>query len=138
MPLDKNRKVLVTGPTADSLLALNNGWTYVWQGSDESLYPKDRLTIRRAIEEKVGASNVTFVQGTRLVRPVGAPPNSPTLTDEEVDVAAAARAARDADAVVLCLGEGSYAETPGRGSSSGSTPHTAATCARAAGSARLR
>src|SRR5438105_154451 len=55
LPLDKGRKVLVTGPTADSLLALNNGWTYVWQGSDESLYPKDRPTIRRAIEGKVGA-----------------------------------------------------------------------------------
>jgi beta-glucosidase len=113
LPLEKNRKVLVTGPTADSLVALNNGWTYVWQGSDESLYPKDRPTIRRAIESKVGASNVTFVQGTRLVRPAGSPPNSPTLIDEEVDIAAAARAARDADVVVLCLGEGSYAETPG-------------------------
>ncbi|HVF42763.1 MAG TPA: glycoside hydrolase family 3 N-terminal domain-containing protein [Pyrinomonadaceae bacterium] len=113
LPLEKNRKILVTGPTADSLLALNNGWTYVWQGSDESLYPKDRPTIRRAIETKVGASNVTFVQGTRLVRAAGSPPNSPTLIDEEVDIAAAARAARDADVVVLCLGEGSYAETPG-------------------------
>ena len=114
LPLDKNRKVLVTGPTADSLVALNNGWTYVWQGSEESLYPKDRLTIRRAVEERVGASNVTYVPGTRLVRPSGSPSNgTPTLTDEEVDIAAAARAARDADVVVLCLGEGSYAETPG-------------------------
>jgi beta-glucosidase len=114
LPLEKSRKVLVTGPTADSLVALNNGWTYVWQGSDESLYPKDRPTIRRAIEEKVGASNVVYVPGTRLVRPSGSPSNStPTLTDEEVDIAAAARAARDADVVVLCLGEGSYAETPG-------------------------
>jgi beta-glucosidase len=106
--------VLVTGPTADSLVALNNGWTYVWQGSEESLYPKDRPTIRRAVEEKVGASNVTYVPGTRLTRPAGSPSNgTPTLTDEEVDIAAAARAARDADVVVLCLGEGSYAETPG-------------------------
>jgi beta-glucosidase len=114
LPLDKNRKVLVTGPTADSLVALNNGWTYVWQGSNESLYPKDRPTIRRAIEEKVGAGNVTYVPGTRLTGPPGAPPGAaPTLTDEEVDIAAAARAARDADVVVLCLGEGSYAETPG-------------------------
>jgi beta-glucosidase len=84
----------------------------VWQGSEESLYPKDRLTIRRAIEEKAGASNVTFVQGTRIVRPRGWD-SGPTLIDEEVDIAAAARAARDADVVVLCLGEGSYAETPG-------------------------
>jgi beta-glucosidase len=113
LPLAKGRKVLVTGPTADSLLALNNGWTYVWQGSDESLYPKDRPTIRRAVEEKVGAANVTYVPGTRLTRPPGAPNGTPTLTDEEVDIAAAARAARAADVVVLCLGEGSYAETPG-------------------------
>jgi beta-glucosidase len=114
LPLVKGRKVLVTGPTADSLLALNNGWTYVWQGSDESLYPKDRPTIRRAIEEKVGAGNVTYVPGTRLTRPAGSPSNAtPTLTDEEVDIAAAARAARESDVVVLCLGEGSYAETPG-------------------------
>src|SRR2546421_4711684 len=114
LPLDKSRKVLVTGPTADSLLALNNGWTYVWQGSDESLYPKDRPTVRRAIEEKVGAGNVAYVPGTRLTRPAGSPSGStPTLTDEEVDIAAAARAARSADVVVLCLGEGSYAETPG-------------------------
>src|SRR5437868_2053453 len=113
LPLDKGRKVLVTGPTADSLLALNNGWTYVWQGSDESLYPKDRPTIRRAVEERVGAGNVTYLPGTRLTRPPGPSNGTPTLTDEEVDIAAAARAARSADVVVLCLGEGSYAETPG-------------------------
>src|SRR2546421_9516676 len=30
LPLTRDRKVLVTGPTADSLISLNNGWTYVW------------------------------------------------------------------------------------------------------------
>ncbi len=34
LPLSKNKKVLVTGPTADSLISLNNGWTWVWQGSE--------------------------------------------------------------------------------------------------------
>ena len=38
LPLSKNKKVLVTGPTADSLISLNNGWTWVWQGSEQSLY----------------------------------------------------------------------------------------------------
>src|SRR2546425_11157533 len=71
LPLSKDRKVLVTGPTADSLISLNNGWTYVWQGSEESLYPKDRRTIRRAIEAKAGAANVTYVPGTKIVRPAG-------------------------------------------------------------------
>jgi beta-glucosidase len=114
LPLDKGRKVLVTGPTADSLISLNNGWTYVWQGSEESLYPKDRPTIRQAIEAKVGKANVSYVPGTRITRAPGAPSNvTPTSVDEEVDIAAAARAASAADVVVLCLGEGSYTETPG-------------------------
>src|SRR5882672_3193429 len=114
LPLSKDRKVLVTGPTADSLLSLNNGWSYVWQGSEESLYPKDRSTIRRAIEAKAGAANVTFVPGTKITRPAGSPSNStPTDVEAEVDIPAAVRAAGAADVVVLCLGEGSYTETPG-------------------------
>lgn len=114
LPLAKNTKVLVTGPTADSLISLNNGWTYVWQGSEESLYPQDRPTIRRAIEEKVGAGNMTYVPGTRITRPAGSPSNgTPTDQEEEVDIPAAVRAAQAADVVVLALGEGSYCETPG-------------------------
>jgi beta-glucosidase len=114
LPLPKDRKILVTGPTADSLLPLNNGWTYVWQGSEESLYPKDRPTIRRAIEAKAGAANVTYVPGTKITLPPGSPSNStPTNVEAEVDIAAAVRAAAAADVVVLCLGEGSYTETPG-------------------------
>jgi beta-glucosidase len=114
LPLSKGRKVLVTGPTADSLVSLNNGWTYVWQGSEESLYPKDRPTIRRAIEAKAGATNVTYVPGTKITRAAGSPSNStPTDVEAEVDIPAAVRAASAADVIVLCLGEGSYTETPG-------------------------
>src|SRR5215203_673580 len=114
LPLAKTTKVLVTGPTSDSLISLNNGWTYVWQGSEESLYPKDRHTIRKAIEEKIGAANVTFVQGTKITRPAGSTSNNtPTDREEEVDIAAAVRAAQNVDVVVLALGEGSYCETPG-------------------------
>ncbi len=114
LPLAKDRKVLVTGPTADSMISLNNGWSYVWQGSEESLYPKDRPTIRRAIEAKVGAANVAYVPGTKITRPPGSPSNStPTDVEAEVDIPAAVRAAQAADVVVLCLGEGSYTETPG-------------------------
>src|SRR6267143_318560 len=114
LPLAKNRKVLVTGPTADSLISLNNGWTYVWQGSEETLYPRDRPTIRRAIEAKAGAANVTYFPGTKTVRPPGTPSqNTPTNVEAEVDIPAAVRAAGNADVIVLCLGEGSYTETPG-------------------------
>lgn len=99
LPLSKDRKVLVTGPTADSLISLNNGWTYVWQGSNPDLYPKDRPTILRAVEAKVGRQNVAYVPGTTL--------------DKEVNIAEAVQAARSADVAIVCVGEGSYAETPG-------------------------
>ena len=114
LPLGKDKKVLVTGPTADSLISLNNGWTGVWQGSDEALYPKNKLTIRQAIEAKVGKTNFTFKQGTRIGRAPDSPAaTTPTNVDEEVNVKEAVDSAKDADVVVLCLGEGSYTETPG-------------------------
>ena len=114
LPLSKTAEVLVTGPTADSMISLNNGWTYVWQGSEPSLYPTNKPTIQKAIEAKVGRSNLKYVPGTRLVRRANSPSNSnPTDIDEVVDIDAAVDAARDSDVVVLCLGEGSYTEHPG-------------------------
>ncbi len=99
LPLAKTAHVLVTGPDADSLIPLNNGWSYTWQGDRVSAYPKDRATILKAIQEKIGAANVTYVPGT--------------IYNQEVDLAKAAEAASKADAVVICLGEWAYAETPG-------------------------
>ncbi|HKP69953.1 MAG TPA: glycoside hydrolase family 3 N-terminal domain-containing protein, partial [Pyrinomonadaceae bacterium] len=114
LPLSKTAKVLVTGPTADSLISLNNGWTYVWQGSEPGLYPKDKPTIQKAIESKLGSTNLKYVPGTRIVRRANSPSNSnPTDIDEVVDIDAAVSAAKDSDVVVLCLGEGSYTEHPG-------------------------
>src|SRR5215467_155974 len=104
LPLAKTAKVLVTGPTADSLVSMNNGWTYVWQGSEEGLYPTDRPTIRKAIEAKVGAGNVTFVQGTKITRAPGPSNSTPTDQEQEVDIPAAVQAARNVDVVVLALG----------------------------------
>ena len=98
LPLARNRKVLVTGPTANSLISLNNGWTYVWQGDNAGLYPKDRPTILQAMQAKLG-KNITYIPGTTL--------------DKEIDIQAAVGSAREADVAVVCLGEGAYAETPG-------------------------
>lgn len=99
LPLSKTAHILVTGPDADSLIPLNNGWTYTWPGDRASAYPKDHATILKAIEEKIGAANVTYVPGTTF--------------DRDVDIAKAAEAAAKADAVVICIGEWAYAETPG-------------------------
>lgn len=99
LPLARGGKILVTGPTADSLVSLNNGWSHTWQGTNSELYPKDRLTILGAIEAKAGKQNVSYVAGSTL--------------DKEVNITEAAEAARHADIVIVCIGEGAYAETPG-------------------------
>ncbi len=99
LPLSATAKVLVTGPTADSLLSLNNGWTITWQGDKAELYPKDRKTVLAAIRARVGEANVSYVPGAEY--------------DKELDVAAAATAAAAADVAIVCLGEKAYAETPG-------------------------
>ena len=98
LPLAKDRKILVTGPTADSLIPLSNGWTYVWQGNNAALYPKDRPTVLQAIRTKAG-DKVTYAPGVSF--------------DKEIDIEAAVQAAKNADVVVLCIGESSYTETPG-------------------------
>src|SRR5258708_652625 len=99
LPLAKTAHVLVTGPDADSLIPLNNGWSYTWQVDPPTTYPNAYATILKAVQEKIGAANVSYVPGTTY--------------DKEVDIAKAVEAASKADAVVICLGEWAYAETPG-------------------------
>ena len=63
LPLAKSVKVLVTGPAARSVSALNGCWSYTWQGKDERWYPKDEPTIVDAIREKIGADRVLYQKG---------------------------------------------------------------------------
>lgn len=99
LPLNKSVKFLVTGPTADKLSCLNGGWTITWQGDKETLYPKDKLTILKAIEKKVGKSNVAFVPGSEF--------------EKEIDIPAVVRAAEKSDAAIICIGEPAYCESEG-------------------------
>jgi beta-glucosidase len=98
LPLRAGARVLVTGPTADSLPALHNGWTWTWQGDRDAAYPKG-TTLLGALRAKLGADRVTYAAGAKF--------------DAEADVEAAVAAARKVDVVVAALGEISYAETPG-------------------------
>jgi len=98
LPFGSAMRVLVTGPTADSLVALNNGWTITWLGDRAPLYPSDRPTVRRALEAKLG-NRASYVAGASF--------------DKVADLQAVSTAASSADVILLCLGEMSYAETPG-------------------------
>jgi len=101
LPLQKNMKVLVAGPSAQSITALNSCWSYVWQGNQEQFYPADSKTIFQTIADKVGAANAS----TTSVKGFDNAAN--------YDTAALLAAAANVDAIVLCLGEDAYAESPG-------------------------
>lgn len=99
LPLGKSARVLVTGPTANLMSVLNSGWTLTWQGNNEALYPQEKYTILEAIRAKAGEDNVTYVDAVTF--------------DEEKDIAGAVAAAQNVDAIVACIGEPAYCETPG-------------------------
>lgn len=101
LPLSKNRKVLVAGPSAQSISALNGCWSYTWQGKEEQWYPADSKTIYQAIKEKVGAANIITTSGKGFDHSMN------------YDIAALTNAAANAEIIILCLGENAYAESPG-------------------------
>ncbi|WP_084480164.1 glycoside hydrolase family 3 N-terminal domain-containing protein [Methylomicrobium lacus] len=98
LPLKKDAKILVTGPTANLLSVLNGGWTITWQGDAEHLYPKDKLTVLAALK-KQSTGKVTHVGGNRF--------------DDPIDTAKVIAEAKHHDVIVLSLGEKPYTETLG-------------------------
>ena len=101
LPLSKNTKVLVAGPSAQSITALNGCWSYTWQGNAEQWYPADSKTILQTITDKVGAANVTTTTGKGFNNPVN------------YNIVTLKQAANKADVIILCIGEDAYAESPG-------------------------
>ena len=101
LPLAKNTKLLVAGPSAQSISALNGCWSYTWQGKEEQWYPTDSKTILQALQDKLGTANVNTTTAPGF--------NSAA----NYDTAALKTAAAGADAIILCLGENAYAESPG-------------------------
>jgi len=100
LPLSKDKKILVAGPSASSIAPLNGAWSYTWQGNQEQWYPADSKTIGQTIGEKTsGKANVLSVKGFDNA--------------QNFDTARLRSAAQDADVIVLCLGENAYAESPG-------------------------
>ena len=101
LPLSDDVDVFVTGPTAQSMQSMHNGWSYTWQGGGaaQEMFPDDRPTLMEAIREHAGADRTTYVPGATLSKPER--------------MAEAVAAAQAADVAVVALGEGAYTETPG-------------------------
>ncbi|MDQ8004256.1 MAG: glycoside hydrolase family 3 N-terminal domain-containing protein [Pedobacter sp.] len=107
LPLKKGIKLLVTGPNANSMRTLNGGWTYSWQGEKVEEFAAKYNTILEAVSAKAGKENVTFVEGVSYKM------DGKYYEEFENGMDKAVTAAKDADAIVLCLGENSYTESPG-------------------------
>ena len=107
LPLKPGARVLVTGPNANRMNTLNGGWSYSWQGHLSNEYAEQYNTILEAVESLNGKEKTTFVSGVEYDEGWG------KQTDHLVDLDAVANAARNADVILLCLGENSYTETPG-------------------------
>jgi beta-glucosidase len=99
LPLAGTARVLITGPGATSLPAQFGSWSYTWQGTDTAVYPKNVRTLLHAVRARVGPHRVTYVRGSSF--------------DTEIDVGAAVLAARQADVVIVALGEWPGTELPG-------------------------
>ncbi|MFY8019995.1 MAG: beta-glucosidase [Bacteroidia bacterium] len=98
LPLKADEKVLVTGPNADYINALNGGWTHTWQGRD-TIWNDASLTAYEGICESLGKAQVKLLKG-----------NTYDSRLSEIDLL---KAAQGIETIILCLGENTYTEKMG-------------------------
>ncbi len=109
LPLAKGKKILLTGPNANSMRCLNGGWSYSWQGDKADECAQAYNTIYEAFCNEYGKESVIYEPGVTYKTSADAlwwEENTPRI-------AQAVSAAEKADIIIACIGENSYCETPG-------------------------
>ena len=109
LPLAKGKKILLTGPNANSMSCLNGGWSYSWQGDKADECAQAYNTIYEAFCNEYGKESVIYEPGVTYKTSTDAlwwEENTP-------QIAQAVAAAEKADVIIACIGENSYCETPG-------------------------
>ena len=104
LPLKEGARILVTGPNANTLRALNGGWSYRWQGDADAFVPQYN-TIVEALQHRF--KHVSYEPGVKYLE------GADWQAEDASGIGKAVAAARSADVVVVCVGENSYCETPG-------------------------
>ena len=106
LPIKTSSKVMVIGPTANSLNCLNGAWTHTWQGLDPQYNNNNNLTIYEAI--KRSASSCDLYEGSIMKMVDG---------DEadfySRDLKSAVKNASKYDVAIVCVGELPSTERPG-------------------------
>lgn len=98
LPFKKESKILVAGVGAKKLTSLVGSWSYSWQGDKENLIPASVKSIFSELQENYGAK-IKFAETGSL--------------GCKTDLVAMSDLAKDADCILLCLGEEPYAEATG-------------------------
>lgn len=107
LPLDKGKKILLTGPNANQMRCLHGGWSYTWQGSNAEDLAEKYNTIYEALCNKYGKDYIILEQGVTYKE------RGRYHEENEPQIQKAVNAAAQADVIIACIGENSYTETPG-------------------------
>ena len=107
LPLQHGKKILLTGPNANQMRCLDGGWSYTWQGHRADEFAGKYNTIYEAFCNEYGKENVILNQGVTYNE------KGKYWEENEPQIQGAVDAAKDADIIVVCIGENSYTETPG-------------------------
>lgn len=109
LPIAKGKRILLTGPNANSMRTLNGGWSYSWQGHLADECAGNYNTIYEALCNKYGKENIVYEPGVTY-----APHKNDNWWEEnKPEIEKAVAAAAGVDVIVACIGENSYCETPG-------------------------
>lgn len=109
LPVKVGKKILLTGPNANSMRCLNGGWSYSWQGNKTDECAGAYHTIYEALCHKYGKANVVYEPGVTYA----SSQNDAWWAENEPEIEKAVAAAANVDVIVACIGENSYCETPG-------------------------
>lgn len=98
LPLASDKKILVTGYASNSTNVLNGAWSRSFLGRDTQFNDPAKLTILEALQQHIGLNNITFVEGTDY--------------EEDINTEKAVAKAKQADYIVVCIGEIPATEKP--------------------------
>ena len=107
LPLAKGKKLLLTGPNANSMRTLNGGWSYSWQGDKADLCAQQYNTILEAMQQQFGKDNIVYEAGVTYKQ------GGQWWEENAPEIEKAVAAAAHVDFIVACIGENTYCETPG-------------------------
>lgn len=107
LPLERGKKILVCGPNANTIRGLNGGWSYSWQGNNVEDFTVSYHTILDAMRNKFGQSNIIYEPG------VSYDEKGEWYAEKEPEIEKVIKKSGEADYILVCIGENSYAETTG-------------------------